>query len=532
MDAFKPITERPWPPAKWREGIAILGTVVLSDLVLYRGHGFTGLAVLFAATSVLLTLASPGPRFKDSNTVKTPSPLRSWSFWVVGVLLLASTAKLVWCGSPLLVVVAIAMLAAFTAALSGVCPHVLETVFMAVQIIPAGYFGLCHYERSFKERPRHHAVTSGRWLAVLLPLAAFVVFGLLFILANPNLVTFFRDVRQWLERFAPTVPEMLLWVATAWTTVGLLRPMLGRTTEEILDSDEDSSPVGSDSPSPWYAALRNTLTTVILLFAVYLAFEFNTLWFRVFPKGFYYSGYAHEGAAWLTVALALATLMLSLAFRGGMLQDPRLPRLRRLAWLWSLENMILAIAVYHRLLIYVGFNGMTRMRVIGFLGISAVVVGFAMVVWKIIGNHNFLWLIRRQLWTLALAVYLFALAPTDAIVVRYNVHRILAGDLAPSVQISVHPIDSEGVLQLLPLLRCSDPIISHGVAAMLAERQITAEQLAQQRRNKGWTAYQGADSLVHRTLNAHADQWSEWTKDSRRRSESLQKFRGYAYQWY
>ncbi len=46
---------------------------------------------------------------------------------------------------------------------------------------------------------------------------------------------------------------------------------------------------------------------VILIYAVYLAFEFHTLWFRVFPKGFYYSGYAHEGAAWLTIGLVLAT---------------------------------------------------------------------------------------------------------------------------------------------------------------------------------------------------------------------------------
>ena len=48
-----------------------------------------------------------------------------------------------------------------------------------------------------------------------------------------------------------------------------------------------------------YPAFRNTLLTVIALFAAYLVFEFKTLWFRVFPEGFYYSGYAHQGAAWL-----------------------------------------------------------------------------------------------------------------------------------------------------------------------------------------------------------------------------------------
>jgi hypothetical protein len=46
-----------------------------------------------------------------------------------------------------------------------------------------------------------------------------------------------------------------------------------------------------------YVAYRNMLVALILLFTAYLGFEFATLWFRAFPEGFHYSGYAHEGAA-------------------------------------------------------------------------------------------------------------------------------------------------------------------------------------------------------------------------------------------
>ena len=170
-----------------------------------------------------------------------------------------------------------------------------------------------------------------------------------------------------------------------------------------------------------------------------------------------------KGAAWLTAALALATVVLSAVFRGGVLCDPRLGRLRRLAWLWSAENLLLALAVYHRMYIYVGFNGMTRMRTVGLFGISAVVVGLVFVIWKIIYSRDFLWLFHRQLWTVAVAAYLFALAPVDAIVHAYNRQRILDGDPAPSVQISVHAIDSEGMLVLRPLVRCKDPVIREGI---------------------------------------------------------------------
>ena len=264
---------------------------------------------------------------------------------------------------------------------------------------------------------------------------------------------------------------------------------------------------------------------------LYLIFEFATLWFREFPKGFHYSGYAHEGAAWLTVALALATALLSLVFRGSVLCDPRVAQLRMLAWAWSLENILLAIAVYNRLFIYVGFNGMTRMRIVGLFGITAVLVGFIIVLVKIAHNKNFVWLIRRQLWTLSIAVYLFALTPLDSTVVSYNVRRILAGDLAPSVQCSVHPISSEGVVLLLPLMQLSNDVIREGIAAMLYEREQLIEDRAARQQEEGWTSYQMSDAWVLRDLQANRKAWASY-RDPPKRAAALKAFHEFVYQWY
>jgi hypothetical protein len=243
------------------------------------------------------------------------------------------------------------------------------------------------------------------------------------------------------------------------------------------------------------------------------------------------SWYAHQGAAWLTFALALATGMLSLVFRGRVLNDPRLAQLTRLAWLWSALNLLLAVAVYHRLLIYVGFNGMTRMRMVGLFGISAVVAGFLVVLWKIAHNRDFLWLLRRHLWTLAIAIYLFALTPIDAIVHHYNVAQILSGHLAPSVQISVHPIDAQGLLQLPPLLECDDAIIREGVRAMLMERREQLERRVRARQSEGWTAYQLADQLALERLRESLGSDGQY-RDAQERAAALQRFHDYAYQWY
>ncbi len=520
----KGLIEHPHPPVRWREIVAVLLLVVLSDLTIYRGQGFTGYAVLFLVAPLFLGLGAVGPLMRTS-------------LWIVGTMTVVLAVKMIWCGSLLLVAAGFALLVCFAMALSGRRPYVLESVVFASQTIWAGYEGSIAHGRHWGRLnpPERNAA----WLSYLLPTVTFVVFSVLFILANPDVFTFawdraevvFTQIREWFLNFS--LPEVLFWIAVAWVSIGLIRPVIRRTIldDEGIDSEKAVDLPPTNERTPLYAAFRNTLITVIVLFAVYLVFEFWTLGLRTFPDNFYYAGYAHEGAAWLTLALALATVLLSVIFRGRILRDSRLPLLRALAWIWSLQNFLLAVAVYNRLFIYIGYNGMTRLRMVGIFGMSAVVIGFILVLWKIGKNRSFVWLLRRQLWTPVLLCYFYALLPVDAIVVKYNVQRIMAGDPKPSVQILHHEINAEGVLLLRPLLDCPDAIIREGVAALLAKRDDEAEALAVRRRRQGWTAYQIVDVLVLDNLRANRNEWAQYTVRSRRK-QALDRFTEYAYRWF
>jgi hypothetical protein len=513
-------------PVKSRELLAVLGLVVLADITIYRGYGFAGAAALLVAGPLLLLIGAPRRQLRIDAAI-------------VGTMLLLLAGTLVWCGAGWHLAVGAALLVAFAMTLVGLRPYVVDVFLFACVTMITGGAGLSKHVRALRRVTA--PIPRATWLKVILPTAAVLVFGTLFVCANPDEA---KTVGQWLERawniaweniraFSPSAPEFLLWVAAAWIAGGFLRPLL--TTSVFVERPRPTAAEGDAAEplfaTPLYAALRNTLVAVIVLFAAYLIFEFQTLWFRVFPKGFYYSGYAHEGAAWLTAALALATASLSAIFRGGLLQDPRLPRLRRLAWVWSAENLLVALAVYHRMAIYISFNGMTRMRVVGLLGISAVVVGFVLVVWKIAHGRSFIWLINRQLWTLATAIFLYAVLPVDLMVHTYNVRRILAGDLAPSVQISVHPIDSGGILALHPLTRCEDEAVREGIKALLAERAARAEAVEVRRSTENWTSFQLADRMLRDQLRGLRAEWSAYS-DSAPREAALRRFRDYAYQWY
>ncbi len=519
------------PPVRWMEWLALVLLIILADVTVYRGHGYAGYALLLGLAPWILWCGAPRGR-------TWPGERPQASLLCVAAMLLVLAVRMVWCGWALNIVVGLALLMAFSLTLSGVVPYVLEVAVFPARVMLGGLLGLGAYVRSVRWPAVRISSMAG--LSIFLPLVTFLAFSLLFILANPDLLNSFGEqvsqvlqgIRAWMIDYSPDPVEILFWCFVGWMALGMMRPLLSRPLfEDWARQEQHRKRGGAPSPSPLYAACRNTLLTVIVLFAGYLIFEFRTLWFREFPAGFYYSGYAHQGAAWLTVALALATGILSLAFRGTILHDPRLRALRRWAWLWSLENVLLALAVYHRLFIYVGFNGMTRMRIVGFFGITAVLIGFLLVLWKIAHDRGALWLLRRHLWTVAIAVYLYSVMPVDVFVVRYNVQRILGGDMAPSVQITVHPISAEGWQYLAPAMDCDDPIVREGVTAYLARELKDAEARSARQQAQGWTAFQVADQNLLLQLRSLSDRLAAY-QDGVARKTAIDRFDEYAYQWF
>lgn len=506
-----------------REAACVATSIVVADITLYRGHGYAGIAVMAIAGMVLLWIGK-----------RRASQQRHYR-WVVAALLTASALKLVWDGSVALSLFAGVLVSSFVVALEGHAPYVLETLAAPIKAVPAAAMACVSHRRASVARVPASA-PRGRWLGVVLPAVVVAVFGTIFVMANPDLSGFVRrNGRLAWTRLSTafqvfSIGELLFWLFIGALTLGLLQPLHERFWKPVWSAA--TMPAVKEPSEAEIAAYRNSLIAAIVLFAVYLVFEFRTLWFREFPEGFYYAGYAHQGAAWLTIALALTSAMLSVMFRASSAHADRLARLRPLAWIWSAENLLLAAAVYNRLWIYIQFNGMTRMRTIGLLGITAVVAGLLLMLRRLARGHGFYWLLQRYAWTVALAVLAYLLLPVDMLVHSYNVRRVVAGDLPPVVQVVAHPIDSSGVLVLPALLDSRNPVIRDGIRAMLAERHLTIREDVQQQRNLGWTAFQVSDAWLKQHLDRLGPRWSTLLDEPARRQRLIDRFREYAMQWY
>lgn len=538
--------------------------VAVSDFLLYQVSTFLAWSVFLVWSVAFFALTKRAQGHRSASLL-------------TAVLLLILSIKLVWCGGWLQVACGLFLIVCYAMALTGSPPFIPEVGRFGGHVL-IGAINRLSRCRFYGWRDATHAVQPVVGWQFVMPLAAVTVFGTLFVLANPDMASFVaRKLEMTWDSFSSLwatigISQAFFWFVSAWLMLGLLYPtgkwLSGQWLLQESAPQELSAPAAQ---SKLYSAYRNTLLSVIILFIIYLVFEFATLWRRDFPEDFYYAGYAHAGAFWLTVALALATGLLSVIFRGSTLSDPRLSRLKSLAGAWSSLNFLLSLAVFNRLLIYIDLNGMTRMRVIALLGITCVVAGFVLVVIKLLKDKGFVWLLHRQLWVPAGAVIVYAMLPVDWIVNRYNASRVLADHPAPAVQIIAQRSTAEGMLPVVDLVNSEDEKIREGICALLAlwARELelvpssgsgSAERASYSENAEVWMSdlghsspwaevrtgfsqrdshsetsgynFQYAELLLRKRLLQTKSAWLPYHESPERRERALNEFFRYAYQWY
>ena len=517
-----------------RHLVALAAWTAAADWLVYRTLGFSGPAALFALAPLLFFLCGRTPDDETDNPSTKGAINRKLVLIIVLVLLWIAAIRLAVVGNGYVVTAAVALICAYALSRSGMIPWAIEVILLPLRSCLDGIVWISLHRLPSWSGKQDRPEPNSAAIAWILPLVATLAFAGIFVLANPDLFKSFQEHWTWVSKWAfdwlegVDGMELPFCVAALIVGAGLFFPRIGK---RLIGGIDRACETTLDETSPLYPAFRNTLVSLVILFAVYLAFEFHTLWRRDFPPGFYYAGYAHEGAAWLTVALALATGVLSAMFRGRMLHDPRLPGLKTLAWLWSIGNLLLATAVYNRLAIYVGYNGLTRMRILGFFGTSVVVVGFLLVVWKIANSKGFWWLFRTQLTALLLFLILLALFPTDYVAHRYNAACILSGYSHPSVMVAVKEKDDSGALAMLALVDTEDPMIREGVRALLAERQLQIKSETEAS-PWHWTRFQWATDRLYDQLNKRHHKLQMYLESDRERAAAISAFEDYAMKWY
>lgn len=536
--AVKPSSGNEFLPIHFDQYARAIGTsislMVCAYLLWAQDFGNTGFAV-FVITSAILFVWN---LFR--NAILTCRHVDYSSVILFSFALLLGCIRLIWQSNPLVCFAAVLHLLALALAMQGSRNGAFPLIPFAFQSVLDGVQRWIHlpWERVVNGMSKNRFA----WLTWGVPTAVGLMFLIPLIQSHPELASnVFRDFSlllnnliSWVARIN-IVSAVLVSMVGVWS-LGVLLPRIGtENSVSVMSTLAEPKRVYSNIA---YATSRNTLIVVNCIFVWFLVIEIRATWFREFPEGFIYSTYAHIGAAWLTIALAMSTIAMSVLFRPEIHNHPSISTLKKLAGGWSLCNSLLVIAVFYRLMIYVNFNGMTRMRIVGFVGVACVFAGFVIVNFRIVRQTSIARILNKQCRAFIWSIYLLALLPMDSISHGWNVSSIRSGYLAPAVQIAVQTISDEGLLCLLPLVNSDEPEIREGVAAVLAER---FSQLSEESSESAgfampsartWTQFQGSRSLLEHRLQEILPQLMPFVNSAKTRQEAMVRFRDWSKRWY
>jgi hypothetical protein len=450
------------PPVRPRDHLAMIAIIALADVALYQGAGGAGLAVMFAAIPAILFLTA------DTRSV-------SRRFAVIVALLALVAGRCLWHASAGATALGLAMLLPFAIALRTARSFLPELAASALGSAGGAARQLGTFAATLAGFARPAWSTRSSWAAFYIPAVLVVVFGAIFAAANPVIQGWLGSVLDRLDGLAwsPSPVRFVFWGGCAVAAAGLLRPVI-RTIAGLdarLGVVEASEPTDQAPEASRLALARNGMIALNILFLGYNALDAVYLWGGHAPSGVTHTEYAHAGTVWLTVAFVLSTIVLGALFRGPIEHDARGKLARGLAYAWAGQNFLLAAGTFRRITTYIAYSGLTELRIVGIVGTSLATLGLAIVVCKLWRRRTMLWVLRRQLDALAIAVAVFVVTPTDDLTMRYNVARIEADQYRPLLHLYEQPIRAEAIPALLPLLDHPDPMVREGVAVILAARR-------------------------------------------------------------
>lgn len=463
-------------PVTLRQGLFIIAGVLFGDLLLYEYSGGVGTALFFLIVMLgLVALRPERVRTREVYLLTAYLALlafrQAWDYsfggTVLAWLLLGTLA--VFCATDLRRLAEGTVAGAFS---------YLMCWSMAMLYAGAALVGLLSLWQGLRDR---------KWRAcalILVPLLAAlftaVLFALVFIAANPVLGHYwemfyarFAEIIDAVLELIPGLGHICFWGVMLCVMAGLVTPLLPRRLTGFINARREEQTPASGRNILLLATALAMLAAANLAFFAYNLLDARYLWLHgALPAGITFSQYAHEGTGWLTFALLLATVFIGLTTSPWLVPDCRDRGPRLLSFLWVVQGGVMAVGVLRRIQLYVAYNGLTSLRLLGIAGTLLILSGLAVMVVKLWRRRNIIWLLRRYVAAFIIALVICALFPDDYACARFNVWQAMHDNDRPLVWLAEHQysLGSEAYPALLPLLNHPKPVVRDGVRAFLSAR--------------------------------------------------------------
>ncbi len=194
-------------------------------------------------------------------------------------------------------------------------------------------------------------------------------------------------------------------------------PKLMQTEIAEVNGDEPESTLFGKK------AIFRSLILFNMMFAIHTLSDALYLWGdATLPDGLTYAQYAYRGTYALLAAALLAGGFVLAAMRPGG-AGIKSGTIRLLVYVWIAQTIVMIISTIFRLELYVSFYALTYTRLAGFIWIALVGIGLVTIVAQIFFNKSNSWLIRSNIISVAITLYMCSLSNFDYIIADFNVNN-------------------------------------------------------------------------------------------------------------
>jgi hypothetical protein len=374
---------------------------------------------------------------------------------------------------------------------------------------------------------------------LLVPLAALLVFHVLFVIANPKYSALAERAMELLGEaldvlFAKlSIPHLLFLALGLMLTAGAIfiipvhyfadhesrfGEFVRRSRDRVASfavrrPDFRARSFGLLDLRKEYLMAMSLIGLVNVLLLVVNAIDIRWIWFGFVPaKGFDLTQFVHEGTYVLILSILVAMAIVLWFFRRNLnFYQPGLQTLRGAATVWVLQNAVLAVSVGLRNYYYIQYTGLAykRIGVYGFLLLTF--FGLATVLLKIWQRRSAYGLFRLNALAAYAVMVLLACGNWEIWIARYNLQarfrevdygflldmpdRVLPELAAHEASLSGRALNREdGYGNWVPL--------PEQAARQLLRIRIRAFRAQQAKRH--WISYTWADYQAARTLDSYS----------------------------
>jgi hypothetical protein len=331
---------------------------------------------------------------------------------------------------------------------------------------------------------------------IVLPIIATLVFGALFIIANPLIE---ENVSQlsWLDpsthlfTWMPVVSLLSFLILFAILSLKASAQCESKTAPEKLWAASYFKPI----------PVIFTLVILNLMFAGENLLDLRYLWSGVtLPTGMNYAEYVHRGSYTLIVTAILAGALMIFALQPGSEGEASKP-LRSLVYLWTLQNLFLVASSAKRTLDYIDAYGMTLWRLSGLIWMGLVAAGLVLIVLRVILKRSSVWLMNSNLIAAYAVLLACSISDISSLTANWNAKRAVQ-HLSSSVAYQTLDVDMDYLMGMGP---SAFPALQKLLFVTHGNKNLMLTSLP------AWEEILSARNSVLSDLQTNQSNWRTWT---------------------